>query len=339
MRKKLATAGGQQLTATPDLQRGVEDAAPPWDYNPSSWRQRLPICLLGLSTAGIAFYMAAYQWRLIPGVWDPVFGEQTERVLDSDVSDEMRSWVLIPDAALGAVGYLSEAILALAGSTRRWRDRPWLVTLFGIDVIPLGVVSAILVVMQGTVVGAWCFLCLVTAVISLVLVLYAYDEVWSSILLLQGVWRTTHSRRKLWNAFWGREPSVNGASAQFATRFASWPRVMEMLLGTWLIIAGFVLRGPDSSFWRWNEIASGAAIVALACISFSPRFGKAHLLEIVVGLWLVGSAFVVYQAPAPPAIQNALLTVFVLVNFAVIPGQARGSDYKRELNLAATHPA
>jgi uncharacterized membrane protein len=178
-------------------------AVPPWDYNPSSWRQRLPICALALVATAIAFYMALYQWRLIPTIWDPVFGDQTKKVLDSDVSERMREWLRIPDAALGAIGYLSEVILGLAGSTRRWQDRPWMVILFGIDVIPLGIISVVLVILQGTVVGAWCFLCLITAAISLVLVFVAYDEVWSCILFLRRVWKETRSPRILWNTFWG----------------------------------------------------------------------------------------------------------------------------------------
>lgn len=180
------------------------DAAPhPWDYNPSSWRQRIPICLLAFVAFLIAAYMALYQWRLIDGVWDPIFGKESQLVLDSDVSERMRGWFLIPDAALGALAYLGDCIFGLAGSTRRWQYRPWLVILFGIDVIPLGVVSAVLVVLQFTVVGHWCFLCLVTAAISLLLVYLAYDEVWSSLLYLRGVWRATRSARAVWRAAWG----------------------------------------------------------------------------------------------------------------------------------------
>jgi uncharacterized membrane protein len=178
--------------------------APPWKYNPSSWKQRIPICLLAGVAFLIASYMALYQWRLIGDVWDPFFGEQTRHVLDSEVSERMRRWFRIPDAALGALAYLGDLIFGLAGSTRRWQYRPWLVLLFGLDVIPLGIVSAVLVVLQGTVVGAWCFLCLVTAVISLLLVALAYDEVWSSLLYLKRVWRRTRNWRVVWDVFWGR---------------------------------------------------------------------------------------------------------------------------------------
>ncbi len=176
----------------------------PWDYNPSSWRQRVPICLLAGVAFLIASYMALYQWRLIGDVWDPIFGDQTKMVLDSKVSEQMRRWFLIPDAAFGAIAYLGDVIFGLAGSTRRWQYRPWLVVLFGFDVIPLGIVSAVLVVLQGTVVGAWCFLCLVTAAISLILIYLAYDEVWSSLLYLGRVWREKRNPRLLWATFWGR---------------------------------------------------------------------------------------------------------------------------------------
>ena len=128
--------------------------APPWNHNPSSWGQRIPICLLAGVGFLIATYMALYQWRLIGDVWDPIFGEQTRQVLDSEVSEIMRRWFRIPDAALGALAYLGDLVFGLAGSTRRWQYRPWLVLLFGFDVIPLGIVSAVLVVMQGAVVGA-----------------------------------------------------------------------------------------------------------------------------------------------------------------------------------------
>ena len=81
-------------------------------------------------------HLALYQWKLIDSAWDPVFGKQTRNVLDSKVAARMDSWIGVPDAALGALAYLGDAIFGLAGSTRRWQYRPWLVILFGIDVIP-----------------------------------------------------------------------------------------------------------------------------------------------------------------------------------------------------------
>jgi uncharacterized membrane protein len=184
-------------------------------YNPSAWSQRIPICVLAIVAFLMAVHMALYQWRLIDSPWDPVFGDQTRKVLDSDVALRMHHWFGIPDAALGALAYLGDAIFGLAGSTRRWQYRPWIVILFGIDVIPLGIVSAILVLCQATIVGDWCFLCLLTAAISLVLVYMAYDEVFASLALLYGVWKRTRRVGMVWLALCGRPlPVVEEVAAE-----------------------------------------------------------------------------------------------------------------------------
>lgn len=184
----------------------VEDLnapAPPWDYNPSAWSQRVPVAALAFVAFLLAAWMGAYQWKLVGSVWDPIFGEQTLNVLDSGPSERMKTWFGIPDGVLGAIAYLGDVIFAMAGSTRRWQFRPWLVIVFGIDVIPLGGVSAILVLIQAFVLGKYCFLCIVTAVISLILIYFAYDEVWSSLVYLRRVWRRTHDPVILWLVFWG----------------------------------------------------------------------------------------------------------------------------------------
>lgn len=175
----------------------------PWSYNPSSFFQRVTIALVALPAVFISLYLGFYQWGFIDTVWDPFFGEQSQLVLDSDVSRRMREWFIIPDAILGFLAYLGDVIFALAGSQRRWQYRPWLVLIFGFDVIPLGIVSAILVLMQAFVVGYWCTLCIVTAIISLALVILSIDEVWSTIIYLRRFWKKTKSVSKFWKTFWG----------------------------------------------------------------------------------------------------------------------------------------
>jgi len=189
-----------------DWQKAVDlnAAAPPFTYNPSAWSQRIPISLLAALATVIASYMALFQWGVVTSVWDPFFGQGTENVLTSEAAQSLDRWFRVPDSAFGAWGYLSEALFGLVGSTRRWQYRPWMVILFGIDVIPLGGVSAVLVVCQGFIVGSWCTLCLVTAAISFVLVVMAFDEVWASVRYLQRIWQHTHDKRLLWNVFWGK---------------------------------------------------------------------------------------------------------------------------------------
>lgn len=175
----------------------------PWGYNPSSYSQRIAIALIALPAVIISLYLGLYQWGFIDTIWDPFFGKQSQEVLDSDVSHRLRSWFIIPDAILGFLAYLGDVIFALAGSQRRWQFRPWLVFIFGLDVIPLGGVGAILVLLQAFVVGSFCTLCIVTAIISLLLVILAADEVWSSLIYLYRFWQKTRSFSKLWKTFWG----------------------------------------------------------------------------------------------------------------------------------------
>lgn len=203
-----------EVDARPQWWPDLEVDAPPYQRNPSAWSQRVPIAVLATVAGLISAYLALYQYRIIDGVWDPFFGAGSMNVLDSDASKTMHGWFGMHDTALGAIAYFGDAIWGMAGSTRRWQYRPWLVVLFGLDVIPLGIVSAILVFTQGAVVGSWCTLCLVTAVISLVLVYFAYDEVWASLKYLWRVWKRTHDKKVVWDTFWGKPSDVAAAVAR-----------------------------------------------------------------------------------------------------------------------------
>lgn len=134
---------------------------PGWSYNPSTWLQRGPIIALALVGFFISRYLAAYQLGYINHAWDPFFagGEGTRKVLDSEVSKMFP----ISDAGLGAAAYLIEALSGFMGGRDRWRTMPWMVAMFGALVIPLGIVSIVLIILQPVAVGAWCMLCLITA--------------------------------------------------------------------------------------------------------------------------------------------------------------------------------
>jgi hypothetical protein len=174
-------------------------AVPPgWNSNPSAWSQRLPIVALALVGFGIAAYLACYQWRLVADVWEPFFGRGSETIPNSSVSRVLP----IPDAALGAFGYLLDAVTGAIGGRQRWRTLPWLVTLFGLAVGPLGAVSILLVILQPVMFDAWCTLCLASAVISLAMIGPSLDEVLAS---LQHVRGRADAGASAWRVFWGRE--------------------------------------------------------------------------------------------------------------------------------------
>lgn len=175
----------------------VPPGAPPgWTVNPSAWDQRLPILAVATLGFGIAAYLSLFQFEIISTVWEPFFGDGSRRILTSSVSRILP----IPDAALGALGYLADAVTGAIGGTRRWRTMPWIVILFGIAVGPLGAVSVLLVILQPVLFDSFCTLCLATAVISVVMIGPAMDE---SLASLQHLRRRGREGASMWRVFWG----------------------------------------------------------------------------------------------------------------------------------------
>jgi uncharacterized membrane protein len=181
------------------------DPTPPgWSANPSAGSQRLPIVALALVGTGIALYLALYQLRVLGTVWEPFFGDGSRVILNSSVSKLLP----VPDAALGALAYLLDALTGIVGGRTRWRTLPWMVIGFGLAVGPLGAVSILLVILQPVLFDAWCTLCLASAAVSLAMIGPALDEVLASLQYLQ---RVRRSGRSTWRAFWGLAGESPGA--------------------------------------------------------------------------------------------------------------------------------
>jgi uncharacterized membrane protein len=149
---------------------------------PSSWSHRLPVIVLALVGASLATYLTLYQWHVTTGVWDPLFGARSsEAVLTSATSGLLP----VPDATLGALAYVVEAIVAALGGTDRWRSSPKLVIVYGLVLLGLVLTSLALVLIQIFVVRALCSLCLCSAGISFITAWLGHDEVLATVHNLQ----------------------------------------------------------------------------------------------------------------------------------------------------------
>jgi hypothetical protein len=84
---------------------------------------------------------------------------------------------------------------------------PWMVVLFGVLVGPLGMISVLLVILQPVVFDAWCTLCLLTAILSVLMIGPAMDEVLAS---LQHIKRERTRGRSAWRVFWGLSDRRDG---------------------------------------------------------------------------------------------------------------------------------
>jgi uncharacterized membrane protein len=187
----------EERTPSPLRTEPASEIPPGWNYNPASWRERLPIIGLAVIGFAMALYLALYQYRVFPSVWEPFFGRGSEIILNSPTSKALP----ISDAALGAFGYILDAVAGAIGGRHRWRTMPWVVLLMGLFVGPLGAISVLLVILQPVLYNAWCTICLATAVVSIVMIGPAMDEVLAS---LQHLKREHHAGKSLWKVFWGK---------------------------------------------------------------------------------------------------------------------------------------
>lgn len=275
------------------------DTPPGWSYNPSGWIQRGPIIAMAFLGFFLSRYLAAYQLGHIESPWDPFFGDGTRRVLDSDVS---RAWP-VSDAGLGAASYLIEALSGFMGARNRWRTMPWMVVMFGVLVVPLGIVSLVLVMLQPIAVGAWCTLCLVTALAMLIMVSPALDEVVAMGQFLAAARREGQPLRKV---FWTggalkRESAATSGAPQAVTRVGllqgmdldsvPWNLLLVAMLGVWLMSApaflGTVGRAANVDY------LAGALVLTWSVIAFGEVARPVRFCNIPVGLGLIAATLLV----------------------------------------------
>lgn len=267
-----------------------------WSYNPSSWPQRSIMIALGFIGWIASRYLGAYQLGYIDYAWDPFFGNSSMQVLNSDMS---HSWP-VSDAALGSLTYTFEFLMGFMGGTSRWRTMPWMVTLFGILVIPLGFVSIFLVISQPLSVGAWCTICLLTAIIMLPMIPLEIDEV---IAMGQHMVQRKRKGDSLWKVFWkGGKPvehNTDERSPQLA-KFPQKPKKVFMasiwgmsfpwtlsvstILGIWLMFAPAVFGvGIETTAADINHLTGALiAVVAVVCMGEVLRAGR--YLNVLLGL-------------------------------------------------------
>lgn len=134
--------------------------------NPSRGSKRVVLGALAALGLAVALRLAAFQLGFAPLPPEPFFGDGSRVVLTSALSRALP----IPDAALGAIGYAVELLLTVVGGTDRWRSRSWLALLYAAVAAAMAVVAVLLAAWQALGLRAGCTLCLVSAMISLVIV-------------------------------------------------------------------------------------------------------------------------------------------------------------------------
>jgi nucleoside-diphosphate-sugar epimerase/uncharacterized membrane protein len=282
--------------AGPDVPEG-------WDYSPSAWFQRLPVIFLALVGLYISRYLAAYQLGYIEGIWEPFFGSDTpgrngtEAIITSQVS---QAWP-VPDAGLGALTYMLEILVGVAGAANRWRTMPWLVMLFGLMIVPLGAVSIYFIVIQPVLLGTYCTLCLVAAAAMLVQIPYSVDEL---IACGQYLARQKARGRPVLKLFFtgGGDTGARRERDDFEQpppaivremvgggMSVPWNLGVTIAIGIWLMLTPFVF---DASVGLANaNHVAGAVVLTITVSALAEVARPLRLMNVFVGLLLVLSPF------------------------------------------------
>jgi hypothetical protein len=305
---------------------------PGWTYNPSSWAQRSILIAFGFGGLVVSRYLAAYQLGYIDSVWDPFFGfaDGTQPVLDSDMS---HMWP-VSDAGFGAVAYSLEFLMGYMGGPSRWRTMPWMVTIFGILVIPLGLAHITLVMSQPVMVHHWCTMCLLAAGLMLPMIPLQADEVVAMLQHVRDAKRRGDRNGSLWAIVWkggsgdasradDRTPDIvefpdrPGAVARASVWGFTVPPTLAVaaVLGVALLAAPDFFDVPITSGAADIAHLGGAAVLVIAVIAMGEVIRAVRLVAVGVGVamaamvWFVDASgtYVVFVTVA--ALAAAVLSV------------------------------
>jgi hypothetical protein len=284
-----------------------------WSYNPSGWEHRIPTVFLAMLCWFFSRYMAAFQLGYIDQIWDPFFTEGTLQVITSKISKSFP----VSDAGLGALFYTLEFLLGWQGSSRRWSNMPWLVFAFAFLVIPVGIVSITLIILQPVVVGAWCSWCLATAACMLLMIILTAGELAGAFQFLKEVKQRGDS---LWRVFWkGGLPDRDLVSAKPRARpfkglplglTFPWNLVVSVILGIWLMASPSVLNIQGRL--AMSNYIEGPMIVAFSIIAFAEVFRSIRYLNILFGFGLILAPWIALGSPLSGILNNSFIGILTI---------------------------
>jgi mono/diheme cytochrome c family protein len=112
-----------------------------------------------------------------------------------------------------------------------------------------------------------------------------------------------------------------------------WPRIIETVLGAWLILTPFIFRGTHAvESLAFASSICGAIIVIVSLASFWRPVRRIHLTNGIIACWLIASAYFAWSRPGPPVAQNDIVVGLLLLMFFVIPteGHLPSESWRRE---------
>lgn len=215
---------------------------------------------------------------------------------------------------------------------------PWMVVLFGVFIIPPGVTSIVLVILQPVSIGAWCTLCLAASVVMLLMVSPALDEV---IATCQFLLRTRREGGSVWRAVWLGEGSAaeEPESPERRSRLseilhsieafsAPWNLWLSALTGVWFMSAPSML-GLAGAAANSTHIV-GALVVTFAVAAFAEPARLVRWLNVFCGVWVLLAPWLLDGGtPAWPWISVANGLALISLSLRCGPVEDRYGSWQR----------
>jgi hypothetical protein len=233
-----------------------------------------------------------------------------------------------------AVAYMLEVLMGAMGDKRRWRTMPWMVTFFGILVVPLGVVSIYFIIIQPIVIGTWCTLCLLAALAMLIMIPFALDELVAMGQFL--VW--SHRARKSLLRVFLMGGAMTGGQEEKEMDLGSvrstvtmmmrgvtlpWTLVASAVLGLWLMFTRLIF-GTAPPMADSDHLV-GALVVTVAIIAMAEVARPLRFVNAMFGLWLIIALWLL--PGGSPTAGGAGIAVGLALILLSLPRGARSQDH------------
>lgn len=97
-----------------------------------------------------------------------------------------------------------------------------------------------------------------------------------------------------------------------------WARIVELMLGLWLALSPFIFGHAHPFLWK-SDLCSAILIALFSLLSFNRHLSKMHLLNVLMGFWLIGVGYLMPLNPVPPGLENNILVGILLLMLGIVP--------------------
>ena len=195
--------------------------------------------------------------------------------------------------------------------------------------------STVLVMLQPVAVGAWCTICLVTALFMLIMVAVSLDEI---VAMIQFLVIGKRAGQSAWRLFWtggtlplpvediglARPPVSSWTARSWVQTFWGvslyWPLLGSALVGIWVMAAPWVF-GTTGPAFRFESVF-GALAVVTAFVAWAEVTRAVRFLNVLIGL-LIAVATWFFPDVSLAARLNDLVAGLLLITLSVPRGPLR----------------